>query len=89
MMDVVQDLLGYIQILEEFINGKQRFCLWISDADLKDAQEVQEISMRLASVASMRESSSKVQTKIAAKWPHRFGEIRHQSSAFTIVVPRV
>ncbi|MGB3536205.1 MAG: DNA methyltransferase, partial [Microcoleaceae cyanobacterium] len=74
---------------EEFINGKQRFCLWIEDPDLKNAQEVQEISQRLASVASMRESSKKAQTNASAAWPHRFGEIRHQDSEYILVIPRV
>jgi hypothetical protein len=74
---------------EEFINGKQRFCFWIEDTDLKDAQEVQEISKRLASVASMRESSSKAQTNASAAWPHRFGEVRHRDSEYTLVIPRV
>lgn len=74
---------------EEFINGKQRFCLWIEEKDLDDAQEVQEISKRLESVASMRTESSKQQTREAASSPHRFGEIRHQDSEYTLVVPRV
>ncbi|QZZ19528.1 DUF559 domain-containing protein [Leptothermofonsia sichuanensis E412] len=74
---------------EEFINGKQRFCLWIEDADLKDAQEVQEISKRLANVASMRKSSKKSQTNASAVFPHRFGEARHRSSKYTLVIPRV
>ena len=37
----------------------------------------------------MRSKSSKAQTKEAAAWPHRFGEIRHQRSNYTIAVPRV
>jgi hypothetical protein len=74
---------------EEFINGKQRFCIWIKDANLKNAQEVQEISKRLVSVARMRESSKKTQTNASAAYPHRFGEIRHQDSEYTLVIPRV
>jgi hypothetical protein len=74
---------------EEFINGKQRFCLWIEKAELKDAQQIQEISKRLANVASMREASSKTQTNASAAWPHRFGEVRHQASEHTLVIPRV
>ena len=74
---------------EELINGKLRYCLWISDADQKRAMYSDFIASRLEKVAEMRVNSSKAQTKIAATWPHRFGEIRHQNSIFTIVVPRV
>jgi hypothetical protein len=74
---------------EEFINGKQRYCLWIEDADLNAAQETAEISKRVAAVAEMRKSSTKTQTVASAAWPHRFGEVRHQESKYTIVIPRV
>jgi len=74
---------------EELINGKLRYCLWISDQDAQRANTVDFISNRLADVAAMRSASSKGQTKEAAAWPHRFGEIRHRDSTYTIVVPRV
>ena len=74
---------------EEFINGKQRFCLWIDNNKLKEASSIPEISRRLDVVTKMRAASTKPQTKEAAKTPHKFGEIRHQVSSYTIVVPRV
>jgi hypothetical protein len=74
---------------EEFINGKQRFCLWIDEEHLEQAQSVEEISERLASVAVMRSNSTKLQTRQSASIPHRFGEVRHQPSSHTVVVPRV
>lgn len=74
---------------EELINGKLRYCLWISDQDAERAKTFDFISNRLADVADMRSASSKGQTKEAAAWPHRFGEIRHRDSTYTIVVPRV
>lgn len=74
---------------EEFINGKQRFCLWISDADLPLAKSIGPIEGRLEKVRQMRLASSKKQTQIEADTPHRFSEIRHKSSNQTLVVPRV
>ncbi|AZN35019.1 class I SAM-dependent DNA methyltransferase [Iodobacter ciconiae] len=74
---------------EELINGKLRYCLWIEDAAIERAKQSDFIATRLAKVVDMRSGSSKAQTKNAADWPHRFGEIRHQSSTYTIAVPRV
>ncbi|MCB1615563.1 MAG: class I SAM-dependent DNA methyltransferase [Pseudomonadales bacterium] len=74
---------------EEFINGKQRFCLWIADDQLTEANSIPELSYRLAAVSKMRASSTKSQTIDLASTPHRFGEIRHRESDYTIVVPRV
>ncbi|SIP86692.1 class I SAM-dependent DNA methyltransferase [Solilutibacter tolerans] len=74
---------------EELINGKLRYCLWISDQNAGRAKAAKFISDRMANVTAMRAASSKAQTKEAAGWPHRFGEIRHLDSTYTIVVPRV
>jgi hypothetical protein len=74
---------------EELINGKLRYCLWISDEEAEIAKQVHLIASRIDSVASMRLSSEKEQTKVAATIPYKFGEIRHQASHYTIVVPAV
>jgi len=74
---------------EELIKGKSRYCLWIDDSDYESASSVFFIKDRLNKVSAMRSSSSKSQTQEAAKYPHRFGEIRHQNSSYTIAVPRV
>ena len=74
---------------EEFINGKQRFCLWINDEDLELAVKIPEVKRRLDGVRKMRSESTKKQTQLEANTPHRFSEIRHQSSKSTLVVPRV
>jgi len=74
---------------EEFINGKQRFCLWITDEDLELAVKIPEIKRRLDGVRIMRSGSTKKQTQLEADTPHRFSEIRHQISKENLVVPRV
>ena len=74
---------------DEFINGKQRYCLWLEDADLDNALQITEIQQRISNVQSMRLASKKKQTQLEANTPHKFSEIRHQSSKTTLVVPRV
>jgi len=74
---------------EELINGKLRYALWFENKKYEQARANPTISTRLNAVAEMRQNSSKAITKAAAAWPHRFGEIRHQDSVYTIVVPRV
>lgn len=74
---------------EEFINGKQRFCLWIDNEDIASARKIDEIAKRLDAVEQMRLASPKLQTQQSASTPHRFGEVRHRRSYLTIVVPRV
>ena len=74
---------------EELINGKPRYCLWIADDKLIEACQSKFVKERLRQVSIMRAKSTKTQTKLAADWPHRFGEIRHKSSKYTIIVPRV
>ncbi len=74
---------------EEFINGKQRFCLWIDHDEVDQAREIDEIARRLDAVAQIRLASPKLQTQQSAQIPHRFGEVRHRNSSHTMVVPRV
>jgi len=71
------------------INGKQRYCLWIEDSEAESAEKSEFIASRLKRVVQMRSKSSKAQTREAAAWPHRFGEIRHQDSKYTVAIPRV
>jgi len=74
---------------EEFINGKQRYCLWLNVDDAEEAVKIPEIQQRIEQVRQMRLASPKKQTQQEANTPHRFSEIRHQSSKSVIVVPRV
>lgn len=74
---------------EEFINGKQRFCLWLNAESIKKAILIPEIQRRIDRVRKMRLESTKKQTQQEACTPYLFSEIRHQSSKTTIVVPRV
>ena len=59
----------------DFINGTKRWCLWIKDEDLKEANEIKFIKERFQKVKNYR------LTKEDYKWadkPHKFVEDRHQ-----------
>lgn len=70
----------------EFIQGKDRYCLWIESNDLEEARKISAIARRLDLTAKMRSASTKVATQKLASTPHRFGEARYQPTE-SIIVP--
>jgi hypothetical protein len=74
---------------QEFIRGQERYCLWISDADRKDAEAIPEIRRRVEAVAIMRSSSKAAETRPAAAFPHRFRQIQSVAKKYSLVVARV
>ena len=74
---------------DEFIGGKQRFCLWIEDKDAQDAHAHPVIGPRLRDVRSMRLGSTKIATQRGAEWPHRFDERRQSGSESVIAVAAI
>lgn len=72
----------------ESIRGLQRYCLWITDDNLKQALTIPEIAKRINGVEEMRLSSKKEATKRAARYSHRFDEIRQRGDEkYAIVLP--
>jgi hypothetical protein len=74
---------------DEFIAGKQRFCIWIEDKDADSARRHFSIGPRLDKVRAMRLDSTKIATRRGAEWPHRFDERRQVGSETVTVVPSV
>lgn len=74
---------------EDSINGKERFCLWLSDEDAKSLCQNNVIASRLEGVRKMRLESDKPQTNDLAKIPFRFGEIRQSGNEVPFIIPRV
>lgn len=72
----------------EFINGVPRFCLWIEDEHLDDAQRIPDVAMRLDNVRELRAGSKGQQANANAKTPHRFVFAPHRPGA-ALIVPRV
>lgn len=74
---------------DEFINGIERYCLYIQAKDLETAKSFPEINERIEGVRLMRQKSKKKATRERAQFPYEFGEVRHKHSASTILLPRV
>jgi len=71
----------------EFINGHNRYCLWIDSNNVDESLKIAPIASRIAKVRELREKSGRAATKKLASLPYRFGEVRHQESD-SIIVPR-
>ena len=73
---------------DEFINGTTRYCLWIEDADLSEAQTIAPITKRIEAVLATRLSSRDAGAKKMASRAHQFREM-NQPRRSMIVIPRV
>ena len=71
----------------EFIDGVNRWCLWIEDNYLDQANAIIPIFERINLVRKMRLASPKMATQKLASQSHKFGEIRHKGIE-AILVPR-
>jgi hypothetical protein len=72
----------------EFINGLQRYCLWIDDRDLEEALAVKSIRNRIENVRAVRLASRDKGANEMAARAHQMREM-NESGVSTIVVPRV
>ena len=74
---------------EEFIRGKQRHCIWVSDNDLSEASGNTWLHDRFEAVRRQRAASPRKTTATLADRPYRFGEVRQTGGETLLVVPRV
>ena len=56
---------------DDFLNGKKRFCLWINDSDVKEAESIELIKNRIIKCREYRINGGRDARK-AASVPHRF-----------------
>lgn len=73
----------------EFIRGLERYCLWITDAQAQEAQQIAPFAPRIEAVRNMRLASPKAATVQTADTPYKFGEIRQTGDETVIIVPSV
>ena len=71
----------------EFINGKERWCLWLKDISPVDYIDIPPICEAIDNVKELRENSKRDATKRLAETPMLFGEIRQPDNKY-ILVPR-
>jgi hypothetical protein len=74
---------------DEFIKGKTRFCLWISDGEKQTAEAIPAIAARFQNVSEMRQKSDKPLTRDGVRTPHRFQQVRQTGEERVIIVPSV
>jgi type I restriction-modification system DNA methylase subunit len=73
---------------EEFINGMERWCLWLKDASPSEIRSSSELMRRIEAVRTMRLASKKEPTRRDAATPSLFAEIRQSDSNY-LAVPEV
>ncbi len=73
---------------KEFINGDTRYCIWIQDADLDEAQKVPALANQIELVRQTRLSSKDAYARSLAKRAHQFKTPRLAKQS-VIVTPRV
>lgn len=72
----------------EYINGKERYCLWISDDELPHVSSIDAVRRRIESVRSDRLETDDVAVNKLAQRPHQFRERKGDDPA-KIFVPIV
>jgi type I restriction-modification system DNA methylase subunit len=72
----------------EYINGIERFCLWVSDADIKEAESIPPIKKRFEIVREERLNSTDLgQQRIAERY-HQFREF-NETTTTSLLMPVV
>lgn len=70
---------------DEFIKGKDRYCLWIADRDTTAARANPAIASRIDRVEAFRGESERKATRDLASVPWRFGYRSYQEANFVLV----
>jgi len=73
---------------DEFINGIERYCLWIANENLDHALEITPIRERIDAAKQNRSSSSDPAVKKLAEKPHQFREFR-STKLQSLIIPSV
>ena len=71
----------------EFLNGKNRWCLWLKDAAPHELRALPQVTKRVGNVRTFRLASKKATTVRLADAPALFAEIRQPGSDY-VLVPR-
>jgi hypothetical protein len=74
---------------QEFVQGLERRCVWVSDQSSQEAQANAWLRHRFDQVRVLRLASPRATTKELANTPYRFGEVRQRGNERCIVVPGV
>ena len=72
---------------DEFLNGKNRWVLYLKDVDPSELKKMPKVLERIESVKNYRLESTKLQTREMANFPTLFAEPRQPNSNF-LLIPR-
>jgi hypothetical protein len=72
----------------EFLNGQDRFCLWLKNASPSLLREMPLVRARVEGVQKVRSESGRATTRALAEMPMLFGEDRQPESSY-LAIPRV
>jgi len=72
---------------DQFINGENRWCIWLLDAEPAEVNQCAGVKHRINLVKQMRENSKREATRRLAETPSLFGEIRQPRKNY-ILIPR-
>jgi hypothetical protein len=73
---------------KEFLNGENRWCLWLVDIQPNELKQMKEVLDRVNAVKKLRNESTRESTKKLALTPTLFGENRQPNTDY-ILIPRV
>ncbi len=74
---------------QEFIQGTDRRCVWVTDGDAKVASANNWLSERFEAVRRQRTASNRATTKSLGSVPYRFGEVRQTGKESVIAVAAI
>ena len=74
---------------DEFIKGKQRWCLWLKDASPMDIKTSKILHDKVEAVRNFRLASKAKTTNGYAKVPNQFAQLTQPDNVDFIIVPRV
>ncbi|MDD5302757.1 MAG: N-6 DNA methylase [Elusimicrobia bacterium] len=80
----IRPLLGS----EEFLNGIQRWCLWLADSEPGKLRQLPEVLKRIDGVRAHREASTRETTRELARTPALFGENRQPKKDY-LAIPSI
>ncbi|MCK7380352.1 DNA methyltransferase [Enterobacter cloacae] len=74
---------------DEFLNGKERWCLWLVDATQNDFQHMPEVHKRIEKIRSLRIKAGHPAALKMAEKPHLFMQVSQPKTGDYILIPGV
>lgn len=85
----ISSIIRAFSMGDEFINGVERYCLWMPEGIPVELQHNPDIQERVALVKEARASSSKKATRDIAVTPWEFDEVKYDGNGIYIGLPKV